>query len=224
MKYVTTRILGPALATLVLIASAYASSVEFLPGDHPQPMEQNILFNKGTDHTGFSSHGFTDHTHTLVNYTSATELLGKGGQSDIDAANGGVIQDLTITVPGHEFKDFIMNPFKDTTAGSITVDVFTTQGEEVDHFDNSTHGNNFLTIVATGTNEITKIEIKSPTGEGFHSFMQPRISGISGVTVVPEPSSLLLLGSGPARIRSEAASQEIVLNPEKYQYGCGAKA
>ena len=30
---------------------------------------------------------------------------------------------------------------------------------------------------------------------GFEDLKQPRISGISGVTIVPEPPSMLLLGS-----------------------------
>jgi hypothetical protein len=50
MRHVRSRILGTALAMLVLIASAYAnSSVDFLPGNHPQPGEQNLLFNSLTN-------------------------------------------------------------------------------------------------------------------------------------------------------------------------------
>ena len=41
---------------------------------------------------------------------------------------------------------------------------------------------------------ISSVTIDSATG--FEDLKQPRISGISGVTLVPEPSSMFLLGSG----------------------------
>jgi hypothetical protein len=194
MRQVTTRILGTALATLVLIAGAYATSVDFLPGNHPQSGEQNILFN--TTMMGFTVIGHTNNTDTMVDYTSSTDLSAKGGQSDIDAENGGLVHDITITIAkGNAFKDLIINPFKDAVANNIVVDVFLTNGQQVmDDFDNSTHGDQFLTIVATGSALINKVTITS-TG-GFQSLDQTRISGISEVTIVPEPSSLLLLGSG----------------------------
>jgi hypothetical protein len=41
---------------------------------------------------------------------------------------------------------------------------------------------------------ISSVTIDSASG--FLDLKQPRISGISGVTLTPEPSSMLLLGSG----------------------------
>lgn len=58
----------------------------------------------------------------------------------------------------------------------------------------NTHADNFLTILATNRETISSITIDSASG--FADFKQPRISGISGVTLVPEPSSMLLLASG----------------------------
>jgi len=58
----------------------------------------------------------------------------------------------------------------------------------------STHGNNFLTITTINNEAIASVRIDS--AGGFDDLRQPRVSGISGVVVVPEPSSLLLLGSG----------------------------
>jgi len=56
------------------------------------------------------------------------------------------------------------------------------------------NGDNFLTITTTPGEEISSITITSATG--FLDLKQPRVSGISGVTIIPEPSSLLLLASG----------------------------
>jgi len=55
------------------------------------------------------------------------------------------------------------------------------------------HGNNFLTITTSGGEVINSVTIDSLGG--FEDLKQPRISGISGVTIVPEPPSMLLLGS-----------------------------
>src|SRR5215813_1865373 len=191
MRQVTTRIPGTALAALVLIASAYGtSSVDFLPGNHPQPNEENILFN--TTMVGTTISGHTNHTNTLVNFMSSTALSGKGGQSDIEAASGGLISDLSLSVPGHTFKDLIIDPVEVALANDIVVAVFLTDGQEfTDHFNNADHGDNFLTIVGTGSALISKVTITS-TG-GFEELKHTRISGVE---VIPEPSSLLLLGSG----------------------------
>jgi len=58
------------------------------------------------------------------------------------------------------------------------------------------HGENFLTITTTGGEVIDSVTIDSASG--FQDLKQTRISGISGIVVIPEPSSLLLLGIGLA--------------------------
>jgi len=71
---------------------------------------------------------------------------------------------------------------------------FWTDGTEAtDHFNNNDHGQNFLTIVATGSALIDKITITS--SGGFESLDQNRVSGLASAAV-PEPSSKLLLGLG----------------------------
>lgn len=184
------RILGTALATLFLIASAYADAV-FTLGNHHQTGEENILFH--TDQMGATIDGFTDRSDTMVQFSSTTDtLIGSGGQSDVDAADG-AINNITISVPGHTFLDLIINPFKPGTDGDLIVTVLTNTGPF--HFTyGDTHGNNFLTITTIGGEVIDSVTINSVNG--FLDLKQPRISGISGVTLVPEPSSILLLGSG----------------------------
>jgi len=188
------RIVGIALATVVLTASAYANAV-FTLGNHPQPNEENILFQ--TDQTGETVDAFTNFSHTMVQFSSTTDvLIGSGGQSDLDAQDG-EINNVTFTVPGHTFLDFIMNPFKPQTGLDLTVIATMSDGSTFSFGPyGSTGGNNFLTITTTGGELIKSVTIDSLGGfQGFQGLDQPRVSGISGV-VVPEPSSMLMLGSG----------------------------
>ena len=185
-----TRFFGVALATLVLIAPAYADEI-FTTGNHPQPNEENILFQ--TDQTGTTIDGFTNQSNTLVQFSSTTDtLVGSGGQSDVDAMDG-LINNITVTVPSHTFLDLIFNPFKPASANDLVVTAVTNDGTFTFTY-GKTNGNNFLTITTTGGETISSVTIDSASG--FQDLKQPRISGISGVTTVPESSSLLLLGSG----------------------------
>ena len=185
-----TRFIGIALATLVLIAPAYADAV-FTTGNHPQPNEENILFN--SDQMGTTIDAFTNRSGTMVQFSSTTDtLIGTGGQSDVDAMHG-LINDIMIMVPGHTFRDLIINPFKPASNGDLIVMVVTNTGSFM-HTYGKTNGNNFLTITTVGGEVIDSVTIDSASG--FQDLKQPRISGISGVTIIPEPSSLLMLGSG----------------------------
>jgi len=181
------RIVGIALAIVVLTASAYANAV-FTLGNHPQPSEQNVLFI--LDQTGTTIDGETNQSHTLVQFSSTTDtLIGTGGQSDVDAKDG-LINNITMTVPGETFLDAILNPFKPGANGDLVVTVNTNTGPFSFTY-GDTNGDNFLTITTTGGEVIDSVTVDSASG--FQGLMQPRISGISGV---PEPSSMLLLGSG----------------------------
>ena len=180
------------VAFVALAIPAFGDAV-FTMGDHPQPNEQNILFL--TDMMGAPGtpiDGHTNITDTIVQYVSTTDtLIGSGGQSDIDAADG-LINNIRITASGHSFQDLIINPFKPTSDGDLVVTVITNTGPF--HFTyGDIHGDNFLTITTSMGEVIDSVTINSING--FQGLKQTRISGVSA-GVIPEPSSMLLLGSG----------------------------
>jgi len=180
------------VALTVTITPVWADAI-FLLGNHHQSKEQNILFH--TDEMGMTIDGFTNQSDTMVQFSSTTDtLIGAGGQSDIDALDG-FINDITMSVPGqHTFLDAIINPFEPQTGGDLMVTATMSDGKTFTFTYGRTHGDNFLTILATGGEMISSITIDSASG--FPDFKQPRISGISGVTIVPEPGTLILMGSG----------------------------
>ena len=180
-----------ALLVAIGAPAAYADGV-FTLGNHPQPNEQNILF--GSTQMGATVFGSTNFTDATEQFSSKTDALmvTSSGQAKVTAVDG-LINDITITIPGSAFGDFILNPFKPAVNSDLTVTV-TMSDASVFTFGpyGSINGNNFLTITTSGGELISSVTIDSPGG--FEDLRQPRISAPE-VSSVPEPSSLLLLAA-----------------------------
>ena len=187
------RTIGIALATLVLVASAYGDAA-FQLGGHHHPPEENVLFK--TDQVGPVLDGVTNRSDTLVQFSSTADTLMATAhrQSKVEAADG-LINGITMSVRGHTFLDAIINPFRRAQANDMIVTVKMSDGSTLAFGPYGvTDGHNFLTVTTIKGEQISGVTIDSASG--FRDLQQPRISGISGGMTVPEPSSMLWLGGG----------------------------
>lgn len=195
MRNAGTKIVVAAALT-ALASYPAAANVIFAAGDHPQSGEQEILF--GNAQTGPIISGATNQSNTEIQFTSTQSLTTAGmGQAAIQAL-AGLLVNFTFTVPGHTFEDFILNPMiggqPPGGGGTAIVTAVANDGSFI-HNLSLGNGNNFLTIT-TGSGETLSSVSVNVTGAGFNQLKQPRISGVSGATPVPEPASLFLFGSG----------------------------
>jgi PEP-CTERM motif-containing protein len=185
-------------------AGSASATVTFLPGNVPQqPGEQNILFNTGNNGPGSMVTGSTSQSGTVVDFSTTTGqsiFTNSQGQAKIQTNdNGGFLTSMMVDVPNHTFTDFIVN-LNSLQSSGATISVIAnepgggTQTFTDDFAQQTPNGQNFITIVASGGETISSITYAS-TG-GFGAFQQPRISGISGVAVIPEPSTWVMLVLG----------------------------
>jgi hypothetical protein len=210
---------------VALAASAPArATITLTPGNNPQPDEANVLFNHGDFSLGtgtplsfpppppFSVVGTTNTTPSVSVLLSSSENLyvQGGGQGLVIAtsvpgnpATQVGFTDFTIGLPTTTALDVIFDAHltqgqgQPGTGGTATITVLESNGSTTT-FNNVALGNgqNFQTLVASGGQDIKSVEfVMNGTGT-FTQLEQIRVSGLSGVDVVPEPSTMAMAGMG----------------------------
>ncbi len=177
-------------AAVLALGGAAHATVIFTLGNNPQTGEENIQFE--TAQTGNTITGDTVTSNIGVLFTSTQTLATQGlGQASFNGSGGASITSpVTFSVPGYTFQDYIFDAHDGTGTATVTV-----QANDGLFTDSLTLGNgeNFLTITTADNEVLSWVTISAP--DGFTEYDQPRVSGLAPV---PEPSTLLLLGSGLA--------------------------
>lgn len=201
-----------AVFVIMMIASAtvWADPITITVGNPNNQNTDNVLFNNASlSHSGLIVQGDFNGSGAgfIVDFTSASgngNLGVSGGQAVLVGGDGNIpLSNVTVQLEnGATFTKLIFNI--DVTNGlppptqvQFTVN-YTLLGGQVFNqvFTVDTNGQNFFGIEAAEGAVINSVTIQGLNGTTFSEINQWRLGGFANPSEVPEPASLLLLGSG----------------------------
>jgi hypothetical protein len=162
----------------------------------------NVLLNPATNVLTVT--GTVGPSDLVVNFTSSsgTGLLNANpsGQATVSGGTGNTaLTQLTFGLANNDtFTRAVFN-INASTDGSVLIRV---EGVNIDggffqdDFVVDANGQNFFTVTAINGQLITSISLTAINGAVFEDVRQVRLGGFEEINEIPEPASMLLLGSG----------------------------
>src|SRR5215204_2604607 len=194
-------VLSLAVLGLVSVAAGTAKAdIVVVTGVNNQGTD-NVLLNPATNVLTVT--GTVGPDNLLVNFTSSSGsgLLSANpsGQATISGGTGNTaLTQITFGLANNDtFTRAVFN-INAATNGSVVIHVEgvnITGGFFEDDFTVDANGQNFFTVTAINGQFISSISLTAINGATFQDVRQVRLGG-SDVGEVPEPTSMLLLGSG----------------------------
>jgi len=198
--FIKGNILALAIFAIVGLAAGTAKAdIVVVTGVNNQGTD-NVLLNPATDVSTVT--GTVGANNLVVNFTSSSGsgLLSAdpSGQATVSGGTGNIaFTQLTFGLANND--TFTRAVFNINAAGNGTVTIHVeginiTGGSFEDDFTVDANGQNFFTVTAINGQLITSISL-STTDTSFEDVRQVRLGG-SEIQSVPEPASMLLLGTG----------------------------
>jgi hypothetical protein len=189
------------LAIVSIVAGTAKADVVVVTGVNNQGTD-NVLLNPATNVLTVT--GTVGQNNLLVNFssTSGSGLLNANpsGQATVSGGTGNTaLTQLSFGLANNDtFTRAVFN-INASTSGSVLIHVTginITGGSFEDTFTVDANGQNFFTVTAINGQLIQTISLTAANGAVFSDVTQVRLGGGEVVETVPEPASMVLLGTG----------------------------